>query len=133
MWVTYDNFWLFYAGTFTLILFLYVMKALLLRPRYSDKEALTIFFLAVALCVPFTWALSPDWKNIHVSRFSNYVGSPIMTFTVPCVSFLIDLARRSAGHHGGWLWRVPLELLIAVPLWFYCWVFMELMLGWIWI
>lgn len=67
-------------------------------------------------------------------RIAIYLGSPIATLTVPCASLVIDLARRSAGWPGGWYWRLPLELLIAVPTWFYFWVFFEfLVLGWVWI
>jgi len=58
----------------------------------------------------------------------------VATLTVPIVSFLIDLVRRESGKNGGWYWRVPLELLIAVPLWLYLWVFFEFyILGWVWI
>ncbi len=91
------------------------------------------FVTAVALCVPITWLLSPDWDNQHVLRIAIYVGSPVATLTVPCESFLFDLARRSAGLQVNWLWRLPLELFIAVPAWFFVWVFFELFLGWVWI
>ena len=67
-------------------------------------------------------------------RVGIYVGSPVATLAVPCVSFVVDLARRSAGRPLGWLWRVPLELILAVPTWFVFWVFFELLvLGWVWI
>jgi hypothetical protein len=54
--------------------------------------------------------------------------------TVPCVSFIIDLSRRVAVSRRDWFWRVPLELFVAVPVWFYFRVFFEvLFLGWVWI
>jgi hypothetical protein len=69
-----------------------------------------------------------------VLRIGIYAGSPIATLAIPCASFLTVLVRRSAGHQGGWLWRVPLELFLAVPAWFCFWVYFELLvLGWVWI
>jgi hypothetical protein len=134
VWVSYDNFWVCCAGSAGLILLLYGVKATVLRYVRPPSAALAMFFAAVVASVPVTWALSPDWDNQHVLRIAIYVGSPVATLAVPCASFLVDLARRSAGHPGGWLWRVPLELFLAVPAWLYLWVFFEfLVLGWVWI
>lgn len=134
MWVTYDNLWVFWVGSAGLILLLYAVKAAALRYLRTAVVSLSTFSLAVAACVPVTWALDPDWQNQHVLRIAIYIGSPVATLAVPCASFLVDLTRRSAGHPGGWLWRVPLELFLAVPAWFYFWVFFEfLVLGWMWI
>ena len=134
MWVTYDNLWLFYVGSAGLILALYAVKAAVLRYIHSPREAAALFAIAVAACVPVTLSLSPDWNNDHVFRVGIFVGSPVVTLAVPFVSFHFDLMRRSAGRLGKWWWRMPLELLIGVPLWLYFWVFFELMvLGWVWI
>jgi hypothetical protein len=129
-----DNLWVWYIGSAGLVLLLYAVKATLLRYIESVPAAVAAFSVAVAACVPVTWALSTDWNNQHVLRVAFYVGNPVATLAVPCASFLVDLARRSAGHRGGWLWRVPLELLLGVPVWLYTWVFFEfLVLGWVWI
>lgn len=133
-WVSYDNLWVFYAGSVALILFLYAAKTGVLRHVRSAWAALAVFVVAAAACVPVTWALSPDWNNQHLLRVGIYVGSPVATIAVPCVSFLADLVRRTCGCPGGWLWRVPLELFLAVPAWFVFWGFFELLvLGWVWI
>jgi hypothetical protein len=134
VWVSYDNLWVCYAGSVALILGLYGAKAAVLGHVRSVVVAVAMFAVAVVACVPVTWALSPDWDNRHVLRVGIYVGSPVATLAVPCVSFVVDLARRSAGRPLGWLWRVPLELILAVPTWFVFWVFFELLvLGWVWI
>jgi hypothetical protein len=131
--VSYDNLWVFYIGSVGLILLMYAVKAATLWYLRSPFAAVAVFTVAVAACVPVTWALSPDWDNPNVLRVGIYAGGPIATLTVPCASFLIDLARRSAGRPGGWLWRVPLEFL-GVPAWVYFWMFFELLvLGWVWI
>ena len=101
MWVSYDNLWAFYAGSAVLILVLYAAKAAVLRYLRSATAAVAVFAAAAAAFVPVTWALSPNWDNQHVLRVAICVGSPVATLAVPGVSFLVDLARRSAGHQGG--------------------------------
>lgn len=134
MWVTYDNLWFCYAGSAGLILLLYAVKAAVLRHLRPAAAALVVFTVAVAACVPVTWALSPDWENPHVLRIAVYVGSPVATLAVPCVSFLSDLARDSSDCRGGRPWRMPLELFLAVPGWCCLWLSFEFfVLGWVWI
>lgn len=128
----YDNIGLHYLGGAALILLLYAIKAVVLRNLRHDAAAFAAFFVAVACCVPVAWALSPDWNNRSVRQIANYVGTPIALMTVPSVSFLIDLARRSAGQQGRSRWRLPLELLLGVPAWLMFWLFLEFfVLGWV--
>ncbi|MFT3880906.1 MAG: hypothetical protein QM703_14740 [Gemmatales bacterium] len=132
MWVSYENIWLFYVGGLGLILFLYLAKAVVLRYVRESAFALVAFVYLAALCVPIAWALSPDWKNRSILPIANYVGTPIIIMTVPCLSFLIDLSRRPKDTAKEWYWRIPLEVVVFVPLWFYFWVFFEVVLGWVW-
>jgi hypothetical protein len=132
--VTYDNLWVFQLGTALLILALYGAKALVLRYAPHRGYAAVLFAGAVSWCVPVTWVLSPDWDNRHVLRIAILVGSPVATLTVPCVSFVIDLARKLPPRKWEWAWRVPLEVCVAVPAWGLAWVFFEFaILGWVWI
>jgi hypothetical protein len=134
MWVSSDNLWVCYLGSLGLILLLYAAKWALLRFVACAGIAATLFSAAVALCVPATWALSPDWDNEFVLPIANYVGGPVATLTVPYMSFLVDLLRKSVGHPGGWHRRIPLEVFVGVPAWAYIWVYFEfLVLGWVWI
>jgi hypothetical protein len=134
MWVSYDNLWLFYAGSAALILAVYVLKALILCFVPKVSWASSLFTGVVVACIPITWALSPDWNNRAVYRIGIYVGSPVATLTVPCVSFIIDWSRRVAVSRRDWFWRVPLELFVAVPAWFCFWASFEaFFLGWVWI
>jgi hypothetical protein len=123
-----------YTGIAGIILFLYVFKALVLRFVQKDILARLLFIAAVALCIPLTWTLSVDWDNPHASRIATYVGYPVLILTVPCVSFLFDLRRQQWGAvmpGGCGCWRIPLELLIMVPLWIVFWAyFMIFILGW---
>ena len=134
VWVSYDNLWLCYLGSLGLILFLYATKWAVLRFVSVAGLAAAVFCAAVVLCVPVTWALSPDWDNEFVLPVWNYVGNPVATLTIPCVSFLIDMSRKLAGKPGDWHLRLPLELIVGVPLWMYFWAYFEfLVLGWVWI
>ena len=122
------------SAAWALILFLYAAKAVILHHICQAALAGGIFVAVAALCVPVTWGLSPDWDNEFVLPAGNYFGSPIGTLTIPCGSFFIDLARRSAGCKDDWYWRVPLEILVGIPAWVYLWVYIQfLVLGWVWI
>jgi len=133
VWVSGDNLWVCYVGSISLILGLYAVKAVTLRFLRGAAAGMA-FLVAIALCVPVTWALSPDWDNKHLLRIGIYVGSPIATLTVPCASCLFDSARGSRSQFDVWLWRLPLELFLGVPAWLFFWVYFELLvLGWIWI
>lgn len=121
------------AIAFGLIAFLYVLKALLFRFVRSPVFLLLGFMFGVAVAVPCTWLISPDWENEHISRIAIWVGDPVGILTVPCASFIIDFVR---GRHEmrSWRIRVPLEVFVAVPAWFYVWVWIQfLVLGWVWI
>ena len=125
--------WMFYFISVGIVVLLYVAKETALRS--DDRAGATRVFAVIAvICVPITWAASPDWDNQHVYRIAIFVGSPIHTLTVPCVSFAIDSARSSNRRPDEWIWRIPLELFVAVPMWFVFWVYFEFfVLGWIWI
>jgi hypothetical protein len=122
-----------YAVDFGLIIALYGFKALLFRFVRSSGFLLGYFFLGVALIVPVTWLTSPDWNNQHVYRISIWVGDPIGILTVPCVSFLVDYVRNRRDMKY-WHIRVPIEVLVVVPAWFYVWVLIQVfILNWAWI
>jgi hypothetical protein len=134
MGVTNDTIWITYLGSVLLILALYGAKAIILLKVPRWQPALLLFACLVVAASPATWALSPDWNNMHVRRIAIYLGSPIITFGVPCFSFIVDVMRSDQIKCQEWCWRIPVELLVAVPLWFFFWIFFELMvLGWVWI
>jgi hypothetical protein len=125
--------WVSYAGSLVLILTLYAVKSLTLRRPANWATAAVIFLTTVAVAVPGTYLLATDWGNPYLAPASVYVGNPVTTLGVPCASFAWDWATGKP-RKSPWLWRVPLELVIAVPLWLLCWGFIELLvLGWIWI
>jgi hypothetical protein len=114
------------------VLALYGVKAVALLRIRSGAGAALLFFAAVAVCVPATWALSNGGAP-YVAPVAHYVGTPIHLLTIPCVSFLVDLSRRAAGKSGDWYWRIPLEIVIGLPVWIMAWTYAELALGWVWI
>ncbi|MBS0261826.1 MAG: hypothetical protein JSS02_07700 [Planctomycetes bacterium] len=125
--------WITYAGSIALIFFLYGAKGVILRNARNPRVRIALFSIAVAVCIPVTWGLSPDWNNRHVFRIAIYVGSPIATLTIPVISFLADSARTN-GIPRPRLVRGLLEWFVAVPLWFVGWAFFEaFVMGWVWI
>lgn len=126
--------WLTYGGSIALVVFLYAAKCLTLRKAAHPRRATALFSLAVAVCIPVTWALSPDWDNPHVFRIAIYAGSPIATLSVPALSFFMDLTSRADRPPVDRFMRRLLEWFVAVPLWFFAWIFIEVfILGWVWI
>src|SRR5258708_7308617 len=129
-----NSIWVTYVGSVALVAFLYGTKCLILRKASDTRLASALFCLAVAACIPITWALSPDWNNRHVFRIAIYAGSPIATLSVPIISFFADLARRTDHPPVNGVARCLLEWFVAVPLWFVAWVFIKVfVLGWVWI
>lgn len=92
-----------------------------------------MFLVAVAAAIPITWWLSPDWGNRHVFPIANFVGTPMLLLTVPVASFLLDLQEEHPA--AGWkrLVRNGIEWFVAIPIWFFVWISVELSLGWLWI
>ena len=113
-----------------LVLSLFGAKLLLLH-NFTKVIASLLFVMLVAASIPLLWALSPDWNNPHVLPIANYVGTPIAILTIPVVSFVIDVASCAKPRVSA---RTVVELLVGVPVWFFFWLFLELLLlDWIWI
>jgi hypothetical protein len=127
--------WVTYAASFALILTLYVVKLLALRHPRSRVTSGAIYLAATAAAVPVTYLLGADWGNEFVDPAALYVGDPVTTLAIPCASIAWDWAKRPPERAlRDWLWRAPLKIVIAVPLWLFFWVYVEfLVLGWVWI
>jgi len=127
------GFYAYISVAFCLIGFLYVLKAFLFRKVKSSWLVLACFCFGVALMVPITWLIAADWDNPHVFRIAIWIGDPIGVLAVPCVSFLVDFLRGRRDM-GQWQVRVPLEMLVLAPVWFYLWMWIQfLCLGWVWV
>jgi hypothetical protein len=132
--VTYETIIVTWIVSIALILSLYAVKAWLLSRVAKPLLAAMLFAFVVGFCVPVTWAVCPEWGDPWASPILICVGVPIMTLTVPCLSFAYDLIRRSYGVPTNWLFRVPMELAL-VPVGALAWGKMidPLVLKWIWI
>ena len=87
--------------------------------------------MGLAVAVPVTWLISPDWNNGCVHPIANWVGTPVAVLAVPCLSFLVDFAAQHRNMRW-WPIRVPCEVLVLAPLWLIAWVQIEYqLLGWV--
>lgn len=122
-----------YAVSLGLILCLYGLKAALFRLVANRRRMVLLFTLGACMAVPVIWLVSPDWNNQRMIPLAKWAVGPIAVLTVPCVSFFIDLLRNRYDMIC-WYVRIPLEVLIGVPLWVYTWAqICFFVLGWIWV
>ena len=121
---------IFFGCGGSLIVVLFVAKFYLLR-TFTRRRAAFCFVVLLLLAIPVAWAISPDWNNPSVAKMSNWIGTPIALLTIPVISLLIDLSSPTEHQP---LPRNAIELLVGVPMWFFCWLFVEFaILGWVWI
>ncbi len=116
-----------------LVAAMYVAKEVVLHYVPNRRDATILFATVIGVLVPLTWAVSPDWGSLGHAPISNYLGTQIAILTVPVVTFVWDvfqIPRRGFSSR----WRRFVVEIVAVPLWFVNWIFMELtVLDWIWI
>jgi hypothetical protein len=119
-----------YIADLGLILSLYAVQALLFRHLRSGVAIFGAYCAAIALAVSVTWLTSPDWNNELALRISVWVGTPVALLSVPVASFLFNLL---SGHRGLRFWyiRIPIEVLLLVPIWFALWFHIMLSFGWV--
>jgi hypothetical protein len=119
---------------FALVGIVYLAKAAILHRRPSVTADVLWFAPFLALAVPVTWALDPDWNNPHWYPVASWVGTPVILLTVPAVSFALDLWTLTRLGRIRSAWWIPLELLIVLPAWTVFWVFFSFyVLEWGWI
>lgn len=126
-----NNSWMGLVGNAVLILCLYILKWKLIRSIPNKTQTCVVFSCAVAICSVLTWVLSADWHNRHVDHIAIHIGDPVAFLTIPIISFILDLNQRQMnGLNPRWI----VELILLVPIWFYAWIFFELVvLNWFWI
>jgi hypothetical protein len=116
-----------FIAAFALVLSLYAVKALALTGHRGRLAALVIFLAAMTGAVPLTWLLSPLRGDPGVFPQAIYIGEPLSTLLIPCLSFVWDwsaLEPKQAPE--AWFWRAWFEIAIAVPVWFFAWQFFQL-------
>jgi hypothetical protein len=118
-----------------LLALVYSWKRCILTHTTRQGIALLHFILLVTLSLPYIWFfVEMDWFNLNVYRVSCWVGTPIMVWLVPTVSFLIDLSglfnTKSVKHY---LIRSAIEVAVVIPIWTVIWIYFEFSIGWAWI
>ncbi len=123
-------------NSFLLLFVVYCAKWTMLAHCTRRLAAIELFILLFALSLPYIWFLcEPDWSNPLVYRVSCWFGGPITIWTIPAISFLVDL--RNCGKSKSWkryFVRSAIEVVVAFPVWaiFFAY-FSFFMVGWGWI
>ena len=112
------------AGTL-LILSLYAIKLALFRSAQSWSRITAYFAAALLLAIPITWLISPDWKNQDVSRYSIWIGTPLLVLTVPFLSFLYDCFRDGRSVRQLVI-RPLIEIFVIIPIWAFIWLWITI-------
>jgi hypothetical protein len=101
-------------------------------PRFS---LIGLFYWSVLFRRRYIYVLVvTDWNNPNVRRIACWIGNPIILLFVPTVSFLFDLRTGTPPDVRRYAGRTVIEVLLFLPLWFFVWVYAELLvLGWVWI
>ena len=116
------------------VLPVYAGKAVILTFARSVWLAFAVFGGVLATWLLLCWVFWSSWGGPDVSPAHNYVGMPVALLTVPTLSFLYDLATRKGEGYQISSRRTVFELVVLVPVWFCCWIYIEFdRLQWIWI
>jgi len=107
---------------------LYVVKFRLLTLRVQPWIAILLFFLAVVALLPYLYCRVTDVRYIFVGRerVPEWIGLPIVVFTVPTAFFLHDALTHKQLSLRFYTLRSLVEIVILIPLWFYTFVFLAL-------
>jgi hypothetical protein len=121
-----------------LLAVLYLVKFRILTFRVRPWVASLLYFLVVAALLPYLYcSVVDDWGNRFVNLLATWIGwhglqgklradilnstSPIITFTVPTMSFFLDTLTRKRPSAWFYALRSLVEVIILVPLWALVW------------
>ncbi len=110
---------------------LYLLKLRILYFRVQPWLAFLLYLLVVAALLPYLYWRAIDWTNPTLRPVANWIGEPIITFTVSSVFFLYDILARRLSLKV-YLIRSLLEIVVLIPVWAIGWLWFELLvLDWI--
>lgn len=113
-------------GLFLVVTFL-VFKLQIIRVVRSRLAAVLWFITILSIATVSCYLHLEDWGNPHVTILGNWLGTPVMIFTVPSLSFGFSLFSWR-NNSRLLLTRSAVEL-IAIPLWACGWCFFSLIVG----
>ena len=115
------------------MLVFFACKVAFVIRRDREFEALFGYVLLASLITTGAYLHLEDWANPHVTLNGNWFGTPVMLLTVPTISFLFDLFSSGEKSTHWLVIRSLVEGLILLPLWAYCWIWISLAMGFMWI
>ena len=101
---------------------LYLAKFRILSLRVRPWLALGLYCLAMAALLPYLYFRVIDvWDYTDVDPRVNWIGVPVMAFTVPTTFFLYDTLDHKYRAFKFYAIRTALELVVLVPVWTFIW------------
>ncbi len=109
----------------------YGLKLGLVRLLKDKLLAVLLYVLLAFVSATILYLKFEDWDNMHVTFLGNWLGTPVILLPVPTLTFVWDvcepMTRRQLAI------RTAVEIVVVIPVWMYCWVFLSLGAGLMWI
>lgn len=120
-------------GIFLLIAF-YCARYAIYRLFWNEKTCMILlYFLLVGMTLPLIWLfVVTEWDNPQWTPVARWYGYPIGLLVIPTAFFRYDLNKETRDDLGI-LGRSLIEVVVLVPIWFVCWIVLQLALGLLWI
>lgn len=118
-------------ATLVFVAVFYAAKLGLARFIKDKILSVLLYTLLVFISITFLYLEIEEWNNMHVTFLGNWLGCPVMFVPIPTLTFVWDLCepltRRQLAI------RTAVELVVALPIWTFCWVVWSLLAGLMWI
>lgn len=125
------------ATAVALILIAYVVMHWVAKSETTNIMFNLVMFVPIIIAVPILWLAFPHWENTTAPWGTYYtwaalwIGVPVSVLTVPLASAMYAFSRSVSAQYDRRLWPYLIEILVAVPLWYICWSFFEIAIGWV--
>jgi hypothetical protein len=118
-----------FACVCLLLTFIYTAKRAVLR-RVAPAREVVWYALILLTSLPYLWFLVPDWHHPYVPKLWCWIGFPILFWTIPTASFIVDRLNPEPLPTGLYLMRSGFEVVFLFPFWcLLCQIYFETLRG----
>ncbi len=112
---------------FPILCLLYVGKRITVNFTHRHDFRIVSHTLLCIASLPYLYLFATDSPSPSIHPNANWIGLPIITYTIPTVSLLIDIwIRDYYDELLPYILRSVFEILIIAPIWAVVWVFAEI-------